>query len=181
MIIPNFILNHPHKRQVIIWWDDDDDGGSSSVSDGSSGSSIIQTPGSYTFTSVEKQAKKLLDKIFDDVDASSVEKTHLALAITFAIYNLFPLVPVLYVLGKRLRRWLAQRLVHSVHVTHAQISAKAVPEVTKSVSTWLPALFFSTQLCWVVYYVTEAVIAAGKGEIVITFEDYRFTTAQRYA
>jgi predicted NodU family carbamoyl transferase len=42
-------------------------GGGTATVDGNS-ATIIQIPGSYTFTSPEKLAKKLLDKIYDDID-----------------------------------------------------------------------------------------------------------------
>ncbi|KAJ7444685.1 hypothetical protein FB451DRAFT_1568360 [Mycena latifolia] len=150
-------------------------------SGGSSSTTVIQTPGSYTFTTPEKLAKKLLDKIYDDIDTSSISKTHLALAITFAIYSVLPLIPVFFELSKRVKRWYSQRLMEDVQLDHAQVPQSNKDDVLKQASGALPLAFFLTLLFWLVYYVTEAVTAHGKGVIITTFENYRFTTAQRYA
>ncbi|KAJ7880640.1 hypothetical protein B0H13DRAFT_2541304 [Mycena leptocephala] len=155
-------------------------GGGTVTVDGSS-TTIIQTPGSYTFTSPEKLAKKLLDKIYDDIDTSSISKTHLALAITFAIYTVLPLLPVLHELSKRMRRWHSQQLMEDVRLDHAQVPQSNKNDITKKASGVMLLSFFLTLLVWLVYYVTEAVTAGGKGVIITTFENYRFTTAQRYA
>ncbi|KAJ7897774.1 hypothetical protein B0H13DRAFT_2275840 [Mycena leptocephala] len=128
---------------------------------------VLLTPGSYTFTSPEKLAKKLLDKIYDDIDTSSISKTHLALAITFAIYNVLPLLPVLRELSKR--------------VGGGRVPKRDKEDVARKSSGVLLLSFVFTLLVWLVYYVTEAATAGGKGVIITTFENYRFTTAQRYA
>ncbi|KAJ7230054.1 hypothetical protein GGX14DRAFT_409910 [Mycena pura] len=166
--------------------EEDPSGGGSSTtvepSGGSGSSSIIQTPGSYTFTTPEKLGKKLLDKIYDDIDTSSISKTHLALAITFAIYTVLPLLPVYTVLSKRVEGWYTNRLVEDAQLKHAQVrqGIDSIDAVTKLASGYVSGFFFLTLLFWLVYYVTEAVTAGGKGVIITTFEDYRFTTAQRY-
>ncbi|KAJ7462449.1 hypothetical protein FB451DRAFT_1495597 [Mycena latifolia] len=167
--------SRPSMGIVISWTTHEEPSG------GSSSTTVIQTPGSYTFTTPEKLAKKLLDKIYDDIDTSSISKTHLALAITFAIYSVLPLIPVFFELSKRVKRWYSQRLMEDVQLDHAQIPQSNKDDVSKRASGALPLAFFLTLLFWLVYYVTEAVTAHGKGVIITTFENYRFTTAQRYA
>lgn len=54
-------------------------------------------------------------------------------------------------------------------------------DVARKSSGVLLLSFVFTLLVWLVYYVTEAATAGGKGFIITTFENYRFTTAQRYA
>jgi hypothetical protein len=44
----------------------------------------------------------------------------------------------------------------------------------------LPILIAITQFLWISYYVTEAITATEKGDIIVTFENYRLTTAIRY-
>jgi hypothetical protein len=126
-----------------------------------------------------QQAKKLLDKIYDDIDTSSISKTHLALAITFAVYVVIPLLPVYSALSKRVKRWYSQRLVQEVQLDHAQVPQSKEEDVTKKTSGALPLSFLLTLLVWLIYYVTEAFTA--DSTTIPTFENYRFTTAQRYA
>ncbi|KAJ7898056.1 hypothetical protein B0H13DRAFT_812164 [Mycena leptocephala] len=173
---------------IVISFHETHSGGSTSTSgggtvtvDGDSSTSIIQTPGSYTFTSPEKLAKKLLDKIYDDIDTSSISKTHLALAITFAIYNVLPLLPVLRELSKRVGGWPSEQIMEDVRLDHAQVPKRDKEDVARKSSGVLVLSFVFTLLVWLVYYVTEAATAGGKGVIITTFENYRFTTAQRYA
>ncbi|KAJ7202730.1 hypothetical protein C8J57DRAFT_1622463 [Mycena rebaudengoi] len=152
-------------------------GGGTVTQDGSS-TTTHHTPGSHTL-SIPEQAKKLLHKIFDDIDTSSISKTHLALAITFAIYTVFPLIPTYKELSRRVKRWYSQGLVQDVQLNHAQVPQSNKDDVTRKASGALRASFSLTLLVWLIYYVTEAVTAGGM--IAPTFENYRFTIAQRYA
>ncbi|KAJ7257600.1 hypothetical protein C8J57DRAFT_1342456 [Mycena rebaudengoi] len=151
--------------------------GDGTVSQDGSSTTIDHISGSHTLTTPQ-QAKKLLDKIYDDIDTSSVSKTHLALAITFTIYIVITLLPAYNTLSKRVKRWYSQRLVHEVQLDHAQVPQRD-EDVTKKTSGALRLSFLLTLLVWLIYYVTEAVTADSM--TIPTFENYRFTTAQRYA
>ncbi|KAJ7217608.1 hypothetical protein C8J57DRAFT_1395473, partial [Mycena rebaudengoi] len=151
--------------------------GDGTVSQDGSSTTIDHTSGSHTLTTPQ-QAKKLLDKIYDDIDTSSISKTHLALAITFTIYIVITLLPAYNTLSKRVKRWYSQRLVQEVQLDHAQVP-QSDGDVTKKTPGALRLSFLLTLLVWLIYYVTEAVTADSM--IIPTFENYRFTTAQRYA
>jgi hypothetical protein len=175
IIDPEPVVDNPPPE---VYHPSSEDPSSSNPSSSSSSSKSNSDEPTYNFNVVQKRAQKLLHKVWDDIDFSDLHKTQNALATSFAVYSFFPLVVVLYNIWKRVKRWADNELATSVQLHHAQVTEENKRAALGKVAKVLPILFLLTQILWIVFYVTEAI--ATRGGIITTFDQYRFTLAQRY-
>jgi hypothetical protein len=99
---------------------------------------------SNEFNEVEEEAQEQLQKVWDDVNASSLNETQNAPAITFAYYSSC-LVIVMHMVWKQVKRWADEaELVTSVHLHHAQVDAENKRAALGRVAKVEPGLFLLT-------------------------------------